>query len=268
MELTELLAFAVKNGASDIHLTAGLPPMIRIDGDIKRVKVDALDEAFVREMVTDVMTDEQKAEFEEHWECDFAFEIPNLSRFRVNAYNQKRGVGAAFRTVPTKILTLEDLGAPQVLRTMANNVRGLVVVTGPTGSGKSTTMAGMINYVNENHHGHILTIEDPVEFVHESKNCLINHREVGLHTHGFAKALKRRCGRILTLFWWEKCVMKKPSVWHLLQQKLVTWCLELCTRLPLPRPSIGSSMFFQRVNKVWCGRCCPSPCRVWSRNDY
>ena len=190
MELTELLAFAVKNGASDIHLTAGLPPMIRIDGDIKRVKVDALDEAFVREMVTDVMTEEQKAEFEEHLECDFAFEIPNLSRFRVNAYNQKRGVGAAFRTVPTKLLTLEDLGAPQVLRTMADNVRGLVVVTGPTGSGKSTTMAGMINYVNENHHGHILTIEDPVEFVHESKNCLINHREVGLHTHGFAKALK------------------------------------------------------------------------------
>jgi len=190
MELTELLAFAVKNGASDIHLTAGLPPMIRIDGDIKRVKVDALDEAFVREMVTDVMTEEQKAEFEEHLECDFAFEIPNLSRFRVNAYNQKRGVGAAFRTVPTKILTLEDLGAPQVLRTMADNVRGLVVVTGPTGSGKSTTMAGMINYVNETQHSHILTIEDPIEFVHESKNCLINHREVGLHTHGFAKALK------------------------------------------------------------------------------
>ena len=190
MELTELLAFAVKNGASDIHVTAGLSPMIRIDGDIKRVKVDPLDENFVREMLSDVMTEDQRAEFEEFWECDFAFEIPNISRFRVNAYNQKRGVGAAFRTVPTTILSLEDLGAPQILRTMSDKPRGLVVVTGPTGSGKSTTMAGMINYVNENHHGHVLTIEDPVEFVHESKNCLINHREVGQHTKSFGKALK------------------------------------------------------------------------------
>ena len=145
MELTELLAFAVKNGASDIHVTAGLSPMIRIDGDIKRVKVDPLDENFVREMLADVMTEDQRAEFEEFWECDFAFEIPNISRFRVNAYNQKRGVGAAFRTVPTTILSLEDLGAPQILRTMSDKPRGLVVVTGPTGSGKSTTMAGMIN---------------------------------------------------------------------------------------------------------------------------
>ena len=190
MDLSELLAFAVKNGASDIHISAGLPPLIRIDGEMRRIKVDPLTSNVVHDMIYDIMLDSQRKEFEERLEADFAFEIASVARFRVNAYNQARGPAAAFRTIPTEVLSLEDINAPPIFRTLSEKHRGLVLVTGPTGSGKSTTLAAMVDYVNHFKKGHILTIEDPIEFVHQSHNCLINQREVGRHTQGFNNALR------------------------------------------------------------------------------
>ena len=190
MDLSELLAFAVKNGASDIHISAGLPPLIRIDGEMRRIKVDSLTSNVVHDMIYDIMLDTQRKEFEERLEADFAFEIASVARFRVNAYNQARGPAAAFRTIPTEVLSLEDINAPPIFRTLSEKHRGLVLVTGPTGSGKSTTLAAMVDYVNHFKQGHILTIEDPIEFVHQSHNCLINQREVGRHTQSFNNALR------------------------------------------------------------------------------
>ena len=190
MDLSELLAFAVKNGASDIHISSGLPPLIRIDGEIRRIKVDPLTSNVVHDMIYDIMLDSQRKEFEERLEADFAFEIASVARFRVNAYNQARGPAAAFRTIPTEVLSLEDINAPPIFRTLSEKHRGLVLVTGPTGSGKSTTLAAMVDYVNHSKKGHILTIEDPIEFVHQSHNCLVNQREVGRHTQSFNNALR------------------------------------------------------------------------------
>ena len=190
MDIAELLAFSVKNKASDLHLSAGLPPMIRVHGDVRRINVPALEHKDVHGMVYDIMNDTQRKIYEETLECDFSFEIPNLARFRVNAFNQNRGAGGVFRTIPSKVLSLEDLNAPKIFAEIANQPRGLCLVTGPTGSGKSTTLAAMVNHVNENEYGHILTVEDPIEFVHESKKCLMNQREVGQHTLSFANALR------------------------------------------------------------------------------
>ncbi|HEB55277.1 MAG TPA: type IV pilus twitching motility protein PilT [Gammaproteobacteria bacterium] len=190
MDITELLAFSVKNGASDLHLSAGLPPMIRVDGDVRRINVPALDHKVVHSLVYDIMNDKQRKDFEEFYETDFSFEIPDLARFRVNAFNHNRGAGAVFRTIPSKILTLDDLNAPAVFKDISDTPRGIVLVTGPTGSGKSTTLAGMVDYKNDSEYGHILTIEDPIEFVHQSKKCLVNQREVHRDTLGFSEALR------------------------------------------------------------------------------
>jgi twitching motility protein PilT len=190
MDIAQLLAFGVKQDASDLHLSAGLPPMIRVDGDIRRINVPEMDHKQVHDMVYDIMSDKQRKDYEEFWETDFSFEIPGLARFRVNAFNHNRGSGAVFRTLPSKILSLEDLGAPKIFQDISEYPRGIVLVTGPTGSGKSTTLAAMVDYKNDSEYGHILTVEDPIEFVHESKKCLVNQREVHRDTLGFNEALR------------------------------------------------------------------------------
>ncbi|MCG6864277.1 MAG: type IV pilus twitching motility protein PilT [Thiogranum sp.] len=190
MDIAELLAFSVKNNASDLHISAGLPPMIRVDGDIRRINVPALDHKTVHGLIYDIMNDKQRKDYEEFLETDFSFEIPNLARFRVNAFNHNRGAGGVFRTIPSTILTLEELGCPATFKDIADQPRGIVLVTGPTGSGKSTTLAAMMDHVNNERFEHILTIEDPIEFVHESKKCLVNQREVHRDTHGFNEALR------------------------------------------------------------------------------
>jgi twitching motility protein PilT len=190
VDISDLLAFSVKNKASDLHLSAGLPPMIRVHGDVRKINLPAMDHSQVHDMVYDIMNDGQRKVYEETLECDFSFEIPNLARFRVNAFNHNRGSGAVFRTIPSKILTLEQLNCPAIFKEIAETPRGIVLVTGPTGSGKSTTLAAMVDYINESEMGHILTVEDPIEFVHISKKCLINQREVGPHTLSFQNALR------------------------------------------------------------------------------
>jgi len=190
MEIAELLAFSVKNKASDLHLSAGLPPMIRVHGDIRRINVPALDHKGVHAMVYDIMNDGQRKFYEENLEVDFSFEVPNLARFRVNAFVHNRGAGAVFRTIPSKVLSLEELNCPTIFKEISDQPRGIVLVTGPTGSGKSTTLAAMVDYINDKEYGHILTVEDPIEFVHTSKKCLINQREVGPHTLSFNNALR------------------------------------------------------------------------------
>jgi twitching motility protein PilT len=190
MDIAELLAFAVKNHASDLHLSAGLPPMIRVDGDIRRINVPPLEHKEVHALIYDIMNDKQRRDYEEFLETDFSFELPGIARFRVNAFHQDRGAAAVFRTIPSKVLTLDDLNCPPVFKELTQKPRGLILVTGPTGSGKSTTLAAMIDYINSNNYSHILTIEDPIEFVHQSKKSLVNQREVHRDTQSFNAALR------------------------------------------------------------------------------
>ena len=190
MDISDLLAFSVKNQASDLHLSADMPPMIRVHGDIRKINLPVLDHAQVRAMIYDIMSDTQRKQYEESFECDFSFEIANLARFRVNAFNHKRGAGAVFRNIPSQIMSLEELKCPAIFKEIADQPRGLCLITGPTGSGKSTTLAAMIDYINNKAYAHILTVEDPIEFVHTPKKSLINQREVGPHTHSFSNALR------------------------------------------------------------------------------
>jgi twitching motility protein PilT len=190
MDITQLLAFGVEQGASDCHLSAAEPPMIRIHGDLKKLDYPPLTKEDVHALVYDIMNDAQRKAFEETHECDFSFEMGTVARFRVNVFMQRKGEGAVFRTIPTKILTLDQLEMPAILKQLCEKEKGLILVTGPTGSGKSTTLAGMVDYLNESFEGHILTVEDPIEFVHQSKKCLVNQRELGPHTNSFANALR------------------------------------------------------------------------------
>jgi twitching motility protein PilT len=190
VDITELLAFSVKNNASDLHLSAGLPPIIRVDGEMRRLNVDPLDHKQVHALVYEIMNDKQRKEYEENLETDFSFEVKDLSRFRVNAFVQNRGAAAVLRTIPSKVLTLDDLGAPAIFKEIINQPTGIVLVTGATGSGKSTTLAAMIDHINSHKREHILTIEDPIEFVHENKLSVLNQREVHRDTHSFSNALR------------------------------------------------------------------------------
>ena len=190
MDITELLAFSAKNGASDLHLSAGLPPMIRVDGEVRRINLPAMEHKEVHRLIYDIMNDKQRRDYEEFLETDFSFEVPGIARFRVNAFNQNRGAGAVFRTIPSKVLTMDDLGLGQIFKDISEYPRGIVLVTGPTGSGKSTTLAAMLDYINNTRFDHILTVEDPIEFVHTPKKCLINQREVHRDTLGFSEALR------------------------------------------------------------------------------
>lgn len=190
MNIAELLAFAVKNNSSDLHLSAGLPPMIRVDGDLRKINVPALQQEDVLNIIFSIMNEQQRKEYETCLEIDFSFEIQNLARFRANAFTQARGAGAVFRTIPSKILGMDDLNLPPIFKDIANYPKGLVLVTGPTGSGKSTTLAAIIDYINSTRYDHVITIEDPIEFVHESKKCLINQREVYRDTLSFSAALR------------------------------------------------------------------------------
>jgi twitching motility protein PilT len=190
MDITELLSFTVQQGASDLHITAGMPPVIRVDGDVRRIKLPALEQKQVQTLIYDIMNDKIRKDFEDKFEADFSFQVPGLARFRVTAFNQNRGAAAGFRTIPSKVLTMDDLGMGKGFQDLSMQARGLVLVTGPTGSGKSTTLAAMVDYVNEVRSDHILTIEDPIEFVHESKKCLVNQREVHRDTQSFANALR------------------------------------------------------------------------------
>ena len=175
MDITQLLAFSVKNKASDLHLSAGLPPMIRVHGDVRRINVEPLEHKQIHAMIYDIMNDTQRKQYEEFYEVDFSFEIDGLARFRVNAFNHNRGAGAVLRTIPSKTLTLEQLNAPKIFGDLALKPRGLVLVTGPTGSGKSTTLAAMMNHLTDTEFGHILTVEDPIEFVFKSVPEFLNH---------------------------------------------------------------------------------------------
>ncbi|OBU16821.1 type IV pili twitching motility protein PilT [Photobacterium aquimaris] len=190
MDITELLDFSVKHNASDLHLSAGVPPMIRVDGDVRKLSLPALDHSEVHRLIFDIMNDAQRREYEEKLEVDFSFELPDIGRFRVNAFHQSRGCSAVLRTIPIHIPTLASLNVPEVFYDIAQLSRGLVLVTGATGSGKSTTIAALVDYINSNYQRHILTIEDPIEFVHTSKSCLINQREVHRDTLSFQNALR------------------------------------------------------------------------------
>src|SRR5205807_5022253 len=265
VDIAQLLAFAVKNNASDLHLSSGVPPMIRVDGDMKRINMPPLSHKEVHSMVYDIMNDKQRKAYEEFFETDFSFEIPKLARFRVNAFNQNRGAGAVFRNIPSLILSLDELNSPKIFRDLCMLPRGLVLVTGPTGSGKSTTLAAMVNHCNDNRPDHIITIEDPIEFVHDSKRCLVNQREVHRDTLGFSEALRSALREDPDVILVGEMRDLRPSAWRSPPPRPVTWCSARCIPAPPPRPSTASSTCFRARRRTWCARCCPSRCARWSR---
>ena len=262
MDITELLAFSHKQGASDMHLSSGLPPMIRVDGHIRRINVPELDSKEVYGLIYEIMNDKQRKEFEEFLECDFSFEIPGIARFRVNAYNQNRGAAGVFRTIPSKVLTMDDLGMGEIFRQIAQSTRGLIAVTGPTGSGKSTTLAAMMDYVNANKYEHILTIEDPIEFVHESKKSLVNQREVHRDTLGFNAALRSALREDPDIILVGKCGIWKRSGLLWKRRKPVTLSLVPCTPRRPPKPSIELLMFSPQRRNPWCDPCSRNPFKL------
>ncbi len=190
MDIAQLLTFTKESGASDLHLSSGNPPMARIHGEMRRLDIPEISKEDIHHMVYDIMDDDQKRRFEENKEIDFSRELGGLARFRVNVFYQKMGASAVFRTIPTKVLTFDQLNLPEIIRELSMKEKGLVLVTGPTGSGKSTTLAAMVDLINKTKNGHILTVEDPIEFVHVSQKCLVNQREVGPNTKSFANALR------------------------------------------------------------------------------
>lgn len=190
MDITQLLEFTVQQSASDLHLSAGMPPMLRTQGDVRRIDIPELSPDQIQQMIYEVMNDGQRKQFEAELEVDFSFALPDIARFRVNVFRQNRGIAAVFRTIPNRVLTLEQLNAPSIFKDLCMTPRGLILVTGPTGSGKSTTLAAMIDFINCNQNAHILTIEDPIEFVHTPNKCLINQREVHRDTLSFNNALR------------------------------------------------------------------------------
>lgn len=190
MDIIQLLEFSMKKGASDLHLSSGSPPMMRVHGEMKKINIPNFTKDDIHYMIYDIMNDEHKKRFEENKEIDFSCQLGGIGRFRVNIFFQQNGEAAVFRTIPTKIRTFEELKLPEVIRMLADKEKGMILVTGPTGSGKSTTLAAIIDYINKTRKGHIITIEDPIEFVHESLNCMVNQREIGANTHSFANALR------------------------------------------------------------------------------
>ena len=190
MDIADLLAFSVRHGASDLHLSAGVAPLLRVDGEMMRCELPTLAPAQAQALIHSVMTDAQRIAFEAHHEADFSYVAPGLGRFRVNVFKQQRGDGAVFRSIAGTVPSLESLGLGEVFRQLCNTPQGLVLVTGATGSGKTTTLAAMIDHLNSTRQQHILTIEDPIEFIHASRQCLINQREVHRDTHSFAAALR------------------------------------------------------------------------------
>jgi twitching motility protein PilT len=190
VDIRELLAFAVKNRASDVHVGAGEVPSMRIDGEVRRLDVEPIQKEDATRLAYSIMNEEQRAAFEEHLEVDFSIGIPDVARFRAHVYTHSRGVGMALRQIPSRVLTLEEIGAPRVFQKIAELERGLVIVTGPAATGKSTTLAAMIDHINRTRPQHVITIEDPIEFVHTPMKCLVNQREVGRHTASFASGLR------------------------------------------------------------------------------